>query len=61
MDEIHRTGDERGWWARRQIDPLKVAAELWASSHALTGEIAEASNQTKSGANGLEGEQATGE
>jgi hypothetical protein len=60
-DEIHRTGDERAWWARRQIDPLKVAAEFWASSHALTGAIGEASNQTKRGANGLEGEQATGE
>jgi Protein of unknown function (DUF968) len=35
-DEIHRTGDERAWWARRQIDPLKVAAELWTSTHART-------------------------
>src|SRR4029079_5244599 len=31
-DEIHRTGDERSWWVRRQIDPLKAAAELWAST-----------------------------
>jgi hypothetical protein len=31
-DEIHRTGDEKSWWARHEIDPLKAAAELWASS-----------------------------
>jgi hypothetical protein len=23
-DEIHRTGDERRWWAQRALDPLKV-------------------------------------
>ena len=60
-DEIHRTGDERGWWARREIEPLKVAAELWASTHARTATMGEAGDQTKRGANGLEGEQATGE
>jgi len=60
-DEIHRTGDERSWWARREIDPLKVAAELWASTHARTATMEEAGDQTKRRANGLEGEQATGE
>jgi hypothetical protein len=60
-DEIHRTGDERSWWARREIDPLKVAAELWATTHARTATMAEAGDQTKRGANGLEREQATGE
>lgn len=29
-DAVHRTGDERRWWARQAIDPLKAAAELWA-------------------------------
>lgn len=32
-DEVHRTGDERAWWARRgKIEPLKIAARLWAAS-----------------------------
>lgn len=32
-DELHRTGDERAWWARHGIiEPLKVAAKLWAQS-----------------------------
>ena len=33
-DELHRTGDERAWWARHGIiEPLKYAARLWAASH----------------------------
>jgi len=32
-DELHRSGDERAWWARHGIiDPLKFAARLWAAS-----------------------------
>ncbi len=32
-DSLHRTGDERAWWARHGIiDPLKIAARLWAAS-----------------------------
>ena len=32
-DSLHRTGDERAWWARNGIlDPLKIAARLWAAS-----------------------------
>ena len=27
--ENHATGDERGWWIRRKIDPLNVARALW--------------------------------
>lgn len=33
--ENHKTGDERAWWAKRAIDPLKVARQLWMES---TGE-----------------------
>ena len=33
-DAVHKTGDERTWWARRAIDPLKVAADLWVVSMA---------------------------
>jgi hypothetical protein len=33
-DSLHHTGDERAWWARNGIlDPLKMAARLWAASH----------------------------
>ena len=32
-DSLHRTGDERAWWARNGIlDPLKMAGRLWAAS-----------------------------
>ncbi len=32
-DALHRTGDERAWWARHGIiDPLKIAARLWEAS-----------------------------
>jgi hypothetical protein len=27
--ENHATGDERGWWRGRNIDPLPIAEELW--------------------------------
>ena len=26
---IHTTGKEREWWQKRNIDPLKVANDLW--------------------------------
>ena len=28
----HTTGDERRWWHERKIDPIAVAADLWARS-----------------------------
>lgn len=32
-DELHRSGDERAWWARHGIiEPLKIAAKLWEAS-----------------------------
>ena len=32
-DSVHRTGEERAWWARHGIlEPLKFAARLWAAS-----------------------------
>jgi hypothetical protein len=27
--ELHRSGDEVGWWRRLNIDPLPVALKLW--------------------------------
>ena len=28
-DSLHRTGDERAWWAARSIEPLEIARQLW--------------------------------
>lgn len=28
-DQVHRTGDEPGWWQSVGIDPIDVAANLW--------------------------------
>jgi hypothetical protein len=33
--ELHREGNERAWWKKQEIDPLPVAASLWAKTHAL--------------------------
>jgi hypothetical protein len=30
--QIHTSGKEREWWQERNVDPLKVAAELWLQS-----------------------------
>jgi DNA recombination protein Rad52 len=35
-DELHRTGSEEAWWTQLAIEPLTVATDLWAKSHALT-------------------------
>src|SRR5258706_2399344 len=32
--ELHRRGNERAWWQTQEIDPLPVAATLWARTHA---------------------------
>ena len=31
--EVHRHGDERGWWAKSGIDPNVAARSLWLQSH----------------------------
>jgi hypothetical protein len=31
--EVHRHGDERGWWAKSGIDPNVAAQSLWLQSH----------------------------
>jgi hypothetical protein len=33
--ELHRRGNERAWWQRQGIDPLAIAATLWAKTHAV--------------------------
>jgi hypothetical protein len=37
--ELHRRGNERVWWQRQGIDPLGIAASLWAKTHATTPTI----------------------
>ena len=34
--ELHRRGNERAWWQKQGIDPLVIAASLWAMTHAAT-------------------------
>jgi hypothetical protein len=34
--ELHRRGNERAWWQKQAIDPLVIAASLWAETHAAT-------------------------
>jgi hypothetical protein len=34
--ELHRRGNERAWWQKQGIDPLVVAASLWAKTQAAT-------------------------
>jgi hypothetical protein len=34
--ELHRRGNEHAWWQRHGIDPLVIAASLWAKTHAAT-------------------------
>jgi hypothetical protein len=33
--ELHRHGNERAWWEKQEIDPLSVAANLWAKTHEI--------------------------
>lgn len=34
--ELHQTGNEKVWWARRQIKPLEIARGLWEETHPST-------------------------
>jgi hypothetical protein len=33
--ELHRRGNERAWWQKQGIDPLVIAASLWAKTHTV--------------------------
>jgi hypothetical protein len=35
--ELHRCGNEGAWWQKQRMDPLVIAANLWAKTHATTG------------------------
>ena len=34
--ELHRRGNERVWWQKQGIEPLVIAASLWAKTHTAT-------------------------
>jgi hypothetical protein len=53
-DEIHRIGDEKSWWVRHEIDPLRVAAELWASSQGRAAPATEEAPSRHDGQGGAE-------
>jgi hypothetical protein len=42
--ELHRRGDERGWWQSQGLDPLAVATTLWARTHAVEAIATKADN-----------------
>lgn len=43
-DDLHRAGDEEGWWSERNIDPLKEAKRLWIETqHEIALQFLEAS------------------
>ena len=33
--ELHQRGDERAWWQSQGINPLAIAAALWARTHSV--------------------------
>jgi hypothetical protein len=35
--QLHRSGNERAWWANQQIKPIETARELWAQSRSMNG------------------------
>jgi hypothetical protein len=46
-DQLHRSGDERAFWARNGFqDPLKYAARLWAASRDQRIRVTTAGNET---------------
>jgi hypothetical protein len=48
--ELHRRGNERVWWQNLGIDPLVVAATLWASTHTVApGEAEIVDDRDRSG------------
>jgi hypothetical protein len=34
--EVHRTGDEAGWWRNLEVDPTFAGRRLWLETHPLT-------------------------
>jgi hypothetical protein len=43
--EVHRCGDEAGWWNSTGIDPTAVARVLWLKTHPLPSAISQAGSK----------------
>ena len=50
--ELHRRGNERAWWESHGIDPLPVAANLWAKTHAFAAGAANIDGAQRAEMNG---------
>jgi hypothetical protein len=50
--ELHRGGNERAWWEKHAIDPLSVAANLWAKTHQIASNASNIVGQTAAEING---------
>src|SRR5262249_3888732 len=46
--ELHRSGDEAGWWQKLNIDPLPVALRLWQHTRLNSDELARNGDITSS-------------
>ena len=46
--ELHRSGDEAGWWQKLNIDPLPVALRLWQHTRLNGDGLAPSENITSS-------------
>jgi hypothetical protein len=45
--EVHRCGDEAGWWNSTGIDPTAAARVLWLKTHPLPSEIGHAASKLR--------------
>ena len=50
--ELHRGGNERAWWEKHAIDPLSVAANLWAKTHQIASDASNIVGETAAEING---------
>jgi hypothetical protein len=48
--EMHRAADERTWWRRYAIDPIKIARKFWTETRANEGRIRSKPERTTAGA-----------
>jgi hypothetical protein len=37
--ELHRQGNEEGWWTKVDVDPVMAARSLWLQTHPLHAEV----------------------
>jgi hypothetical protein len=58
--ELHRRGNERAWWQRQGIDPLRAAATLWARTHAVEQTAADVVGKADGAVTSFNGNEATG-